>query len=152
MPELDEDMTALGVHGVGHLLPTGDLFFGVDAGRVLIALALLRDLAGFGDQQTGRSALAVIIDRQRVRHKTVHRAIACQRRHRRAVRQRDIAEFVGLEEFGRAHQESSGKGLVEMELRIAIAVGKAVVSASVTKECSGRMRADWAMAMSSWRR
>jgi len=50
MPELDEDAAAARVHVVGDLAPAGDLFPGVDAGRVLVALALLRDLARFGDQ------------------------------------------------------------------------------------------------------
>jgi len=36
--QLDHDVAALGVHGVGNRLPAGDLLVGVDAGRVEVAL------------------------------------------------------------------------------------------------------------------
>src|SRR5207247_7125115 len=60
MPDLDEDAPALFVHAVGHLAPAGDLLLRIDAGRILIALALLRNLAGFRDQEACRGALPVI--------------------------------------------------------------------------------------------
>jgi len=47
MPELDEDAAAALMHAVRDLAPAGDLFPGIDAGGVLITLALLRDLARF---------------------------------------------------------------------------------------------------------
>ena len=52
MPELNEDAAAARMHAVGDLAPAGDLFPGVDTGRVLITLALLRNLARFSDQET----------------------------------------------------------------------------------------------------
>lgn len=51
-PELHEDVTALCVHGVGHLLPTGDLLLGVDTGRAGEAARLLGDERGLGDLET----------------------------------------------------------------------------------------------------
>ena len=104
MPDLDEDAPALFVHAVGHLAPAGDLLLRIDAGRILIALALLRNLAGFRDQEACRGALPVIVHRQRARHHAGrHRAVAGQRRHREAVRKRDRAKLEGLEQFGLAH-------------------------------------------------
>src|SRR5690606_8248472 len=62
MPELEIDMAAALMDAIGDLAPACDLFLRVDARRVLIALALLRHLACFGDQQAGGGALAVILD------------------------------------------------------------------------------------------
>ena len=110
MPELDEDASAALMHAVGDLAPALDLLLRIDAGRVLVALALLRDLARLGDQKAGGGALAVIVDRERARHHAGrHRAVARQRRHHQAVRQRDRAELEGLEEFGRRLMGFSGK-------------------------------------------
>ena len=104
MPDLDEDAPAFFMHAVGDLAPACDLLLGIDAGRILIALALLRNLAGFGDQKARGGALAVIVDRQRARHHAGrHRAVAGQRRHHEAVRKRDRAKLEGLEQFGLAH-------------------------------------------------
>ena len=99
MPELDEDASAALMHAVGHLAPAGDLFLRIDAGRVLIALALLRDLAGLGDQQARGGALAVIFDCQRIGHQARDRAVAGQGRHDKAVGQRERTELEGLEKF-----------------------------------------------------
>src|SRR5262249_46154962 len=74
---------------------------GVDAGGVLVALALLRDLAGLGDQKAGRGALAIIFDGHWAGHHAGQRAIAGQRRHGDAVGKRDRAKLIGLEQFGR---------------------------------------------------
>ena len=41
MPQLHDDLAALGVHGVGHLLPAGELLRRIEAGHVGIALALV---------------------------------------------------------------------------------------------------------------
>ncbi len=79
---------------LGHRAPAFDLRLGEAARRPDIALALLADLRGFGDQQAGARALAVIERRERARHGVGrHCAIARQRRHRDAVRQCDFAEL-----------------------------------------------------------
>src|SRR5437763_4886031 len=102
MPDLDKDTPAALMHAVGDFSPARDLLFRIDAGRILIALALLRDLAGFGYQEPGRGALSVVFDRQRARHHAGRDgAVARQRRHHEAVRQRERAKLVGLEQFGR---------------------------------------------------
>jgi hypothetical protein len=104
MPDLDEDAPAALMHAIGDLAPACDLLLRIDAGRVLIALALLRDLAGFRDQETRGRALAVIIHCERARHHARrHCAVARQRRHRKTVGKRDRAKLVGLEQFGLAH-------------------------------------------------
>ncbi|MEY9576095.1 hypothetical protein ABIE88_003671 [Bradyrhizobium diazoefficiens] len=56
MPELDEDLAAALMDLVGDFAPAGDLVLGVDAGGVLVALALLRNLARFGDQEAPADA------------------------------------------------------------------------------------------------
>jgi hypothetical protein len=53
VPELKDYAPALGVYGVGDLAPAADLFRGIDAGGVLVALALLRDLGRLGDEDSG---------------------------------------------------------------------------------------------------
>ncbi len=57
---LQEDAPALGMHRVGHHPPACDLRGRVDAGCVLIALRLRRDLGRLGDDQPGTGALGVI--------------------------------------------------------------------------------------------
>ena len=109
MPELDEDLAAALMHLIGDLAPAGDLVLGVDAGRVLVALALLRDLACFGDQKPCGGTLGVIVGGKRARYEGAgNGAVARQRRHHETVRQRDRAELVGLKQFGRtAHENAS---------------------------------------------
>src|SRR5579872_6090059 len=102
MPELDEDVATALMHAIGDLAPGRDLFLRIDAGGVLIALALLRDLARLGDQKAGGGALAVIVHRERAWHEASgFGAVARQWRHHEAVRQRQRAKLVGLEKFGR---------------------------------------------------
>src|SRR5882724_12906335 len=110
MPELNEDAPVPFVHALGHLAPAGDLFFRIDAGRVLITLALLRNLAGLGDQKAGRSALSLLFHRERTWHQSRDRPIARQRRHYEAIGKRDRAKLVGFEKCGRlAHVVGSRK-------------------------------------------
>src|SRR5262245_22146165 len=102
MPDLDEDAPAALVDAIGDLAPGLDLLLRIDAGRILIALALLRDLARLGDQKSGAGALAIIVYCKRARHHAGRdRAIACQWRHDGAIGKRDRAKLEGLEQFGR---------------------------------------------------
>ncbi len=49
MPEVHENAPTLCVYSSRHLAPAVDLILRADAGRVLIALALLRNLGGLGN-------------------------------------------------------------------------------------------------------
>ncbi len=60
MPELHENAPTLCVYSSLHLATAVDLVLRVDAGRVLIALALLRNLGGLGNNQPCRRALGVV--------------------------------------------------------------------------------------------
>jgi hypothetical protein len=101
VPELDDDLAAGRVHRVGDLAPAGDLRVGIEARRPQIALALPRDLRGFGDDQAGPGALAVIFHVEIVRRVGARRgAVARQRRHDDAVLQFDIAHAEGREQIG----------------------------------------------------
>jgi len=62
VPELQIDLAALRVHGIGHELPTGDLLARIHARRPRIAFALLRDLRGLRDDETGARALRSIVE------------------------------------------------------------------------------------------
>jgi hypothetical protein len=53
---------------IGDFAPACDLFPAVDAGSVLVSLALLRDLARFRDQEPCGSPLAVILGCQWAGH------------------------------------------------------------------------------------
>ena len=67
MPELNDDFSALGVHGVGDRFPSSDLVVRIAARRVGVALRLRRDLRGLGDDQASRGALGVIFSSKRTR-------------------------------------------------------------------------------------
>ena len=98
VPELQEDMTALGVNGIRHLSPTVDLRLAVDARRILIALPLLRDLGRLRDDQACRGALCVVFRGQIAWHKPAIRSVARQRSHDDPVGQRESTEYVGFKE------------------------------------------------------
>ena len=67
MPELHDDFSAFGVHGVGDFFPAPDLIVGIATRRVGVALRLRRDLRGLCDNQAGRGALGVIGNGERTR-------------------------------------------------------------------------------------
>ena len=89
MPELKEDAAAALMDAVRHLAPACNLLLGIDAGRVLIALALLRNLRCLAHQQARGGALAVIFDRQWIGHQAGERPVAGQRRHHQAIGKRE---------------------------------------------------------------
>jgi hypothetical protein len=61
VPELKKNAATGVVHGLGNPLPAGDLFVGVDAGRIGTARALLGNRGGFGDYQARRRPLSIIL-------------------------------------------------------------------------------------------
>ena len=92
---LHHDRTALGVHRVGHPLPSDDLL-GVDQSRgSAVALAVLGRIDALGHDQPGTGPLAVVLD-----HEVGDLAVgpgpgAGQRRHHHPVLQIDRAEPCG---------------------------------------------------------
>jgi hypothetical protein len=103
MPHLHDNLAAVGMHRVGHALPAVERFLAVEAGNVGIALALVGDGGGFGDDQAGGGALGVIFDVEIVRH-GARRAVAGQRGHDDAVLDGDVADLGWFEEL--AHGKS----------------------------------------------
>ena len=67
MPELNDDGSALGVHGRSDLFPSFDLLVGVAARRSGIALCLRGDLRCLGNDQASGSPLCVIFNSERPR-------------------------------------------------------------------------------------
>ena len=53
LPQLGDDASTLGVHGIGDLPPRGNLFARVQAGRVEITLRFAADLGCLGDEESG---------------------------------------------------------------------------------------------------
>ncbi len=98
VPQLQEDAAALGVDGVGDLLPAGHVRFVVDARGPGVTLALWRDLGGLGDDQAGAGALGIVFGRQFGGHVARLGAAAGERRHDDAVLQLHRTQLHGLEE------------------------------------------------------
>jgi hypothetical protein len=61
VPELEEDAATREMNGLDNFFPSGDLFGGVDAGGVRVAVAEGGDGRCFADDQSGRGTLAVIL-------------------------------------------------------------------------------------------
>jgi hypothetical protein len=83
--ELGEHPAALGVHGVGDLLPRGHLFGGLDRGRSRVAKAPSRRRHALGDDDAGGGPLRVVVDRERRRHAASERAAPSHRRHEQTI-------------------------------------------------------------------
>ena len=91
------------MYGIRDGPPTFDLRLRIDAGRILIALTLLRDLRGLGDDEPCRGPLRVIGRRMRARNQPRRRAVARQRRHDDTVGKRDVTQLVGRKKRGLCH-------------------------------------------------
>ena len=92
MPELHDDGSALGVDGIRHLAPAGDLRLVIATGGMGIALRLLGNLRRLGDDQPRRCPLTVLFRGKRARHQPGAGAIAGERRHDDAVVQLEGAD------------------------------------------------------------
>lgn len=97
VPELQKDVSAFGMHHVGHFPPAVDLGLRIDAGRVLVALPFLRNLRAFRNDQSGCRPLGIICRGDIARHEAGAGSVAGQGRHHDPVCQRQGAECVGLE-------------------------------------------------------
>lgn len=98
MPPLQKDASARGMHAIDDFAPTGDLFGRMNAGGVGITHTFGRDLRCFGDDQSGRCALRVILYVHRLRDITRRRAIARKRCHRDTVQKFHRADAYGRED------------------------------------------------------
>ena len=67
MPKLEEDFAAGRMDGGSDFSPAFDLSRAINSRGPHIALALLRNLRGFGDDQSGGGALAIIFDVEIIR-------------------------------------------------------------------------------------
>ena len=95
--DLDEDTAALVMHGCGHLLPPRDMRWAVDARRREVALAVIRRLSAFGDDQADAGALGIIFGGQFSRRAVELRAAAGHRRHDQTVWQSVASDTDGRE-------------------------------------------------------
>ena len=95
--ELDEDMTALAMHGCRHFLPSRDMCGRVDAWRGEVALSVIRGLSAFGDDQADAGALRVIFGGQFSRRAVELRAATGHRGHDQTVWQSVASDTDGRE-------------------------------------------------------
>ena len=96
MPELHHNFAALVMHRFGDMLPAVKLLGAIQAGHIGIALALVADGGGFGNQQPGRGALGIVLSHQGCGN-GVRRAVARQWRHHDAVGKLPIANLNSVE-------------------------------------------------------
>lgn len=120
MPELHHDLAANVVHGFRDLLPAIQLRGAIEAGHVGIALALVADGRGFGDQQAAAGALGVVLGHQGHRN-GVGRPVAGERCQHDAVGQLQIAGLGGVEQGG--HRRRRRRHVGHSELKTAQSVG-----------------------------
>ena len=98
MPELKKNFSTLGVHGVCHLAPAGDLGFRVNARLRVECGVPLHDHRGLGDDQARRGTLGVVFRHERTRHMVCFGAAAGERCHENAIGHLEGAELEWLEE------------------------------------------------------
>ena len=67
VPELEKDAAPFGMNGLDDFFPSGDLFGGMDSGRVGVTVAEGGDGSCFGNDQSGRSSLAIVLSIQFIR-------------------------------------------------------------------------------------
>ncbi len=104
VPELDDDLAAGRMNGIGDLAPGGYLFRRMDARGIEVTLSHRADLAGFGDDQPGTGPLTVVLDSHRSRQMALDCPIAGQRCHDDAVGQGNFANFDWIKQ--RTHDDS----------------------------------------------
>ena len=97
VPQLQEDLAARAMHGLGDVGPAAHLVVGPDAGGVRVAHAHRCHGSGFAEDQPGGGALHVVLGHQRIGHAPGIRAAAGQRRHDDAVRQLHVAQCDRIE-------------------------------------------------------
>ena len=61
MPELEEDAAPCGMNSLDNFFPSGDLFWGVDAGGIGVTVAEWGDGSCFPNDQSGGSSLAIVL-------------------------------------------------------------------------------------------
>ena len=98
VPKLEEDHTALFMHGVGGVLPPFGHLVGVDARRLVPAVRLLGDRGGLADEQARRTALGVVFGHQAVREPSGPGPAAGHGGQDDPVRQGQVAQAEGLKE------------------------------------------------------
>ncbi len=105
--DLCKHPAALGVDGVGDLLPGGDLLFRDQSGLARVGAPSRARVGAFADDQAQGSALAVVLSDQRAGHTFLARAQAGQWRHDQAVGQFKLTESQG----GKQHAQFLSQGI-----------------------------------------
>ena len=100
MPELKKDAASSGMNGLDDFFPSGDLFRGVDAGGVGVAVAERRDRGRLGNDQSGRCSLAIVLGIQFVRDVTCRGSAPSEGSHQNPMGEVKGPELKGSEKWG----------------------------------------------------
>ena len=106
VPELEKDFSALGVDGISHFTPTGNLGFGVNSWLGIEGRISLHHHRGLGNDQARRSSLGIVFRHELRRHMASFGTATREWRHEDAVGDFESAELKGLEECGVRHRIS----------------------------------------------
>jgi hypothetical protein len=100
VPELEEDAASSGMNGLDDFFPSGDLFRGVDAGGVGVAVAERRDRGCFGNDESGRGSLVIVLGIQFVRDVACRGPAPSEGSHQNPMGEVKGPELKGSEKWG----------------------------------------------------
>jgi len=100
VPELKKDAAPFGMNGLDDFFPSGDLFGGMDSGRVGVTVAEGGDGSCFGNDQSGRSSLAIVLSIQFIRDVARGGPAPCEGSHQDSVGELKRAKLKGGEKRG----------------------------------------------------
>jgi hypothetical protein len=100
VPKLEEDAASSGMNGLDNFFPSRDLFGGMDAGGVGVAVAERRDRSCFGNDQSGRGSLAIVLGIQFVRDVARGGSAPSEGSHQNPMGEVKGPELKGSEKWG----------------------------------------------------
>ena len=98
VPELEKDFPALGMHGICHFAPTGNLGFGVNSGLGVKGRVPFDDHGGLRDDKASGSSLGVVFRHEVAWHMPGFGPATRERCHEDAVGHFESAKLERLEE------------------------------------------------------
>ena len=106
VPELEKDFSALGVNGVGHFAPTGNLGLGVNSWLGIKGRVSFDHHGGLGNDEARRSPLSVVFRHEFARNMLGFSPATREWRHEDAIGHFKSAELERLEKGGVRHRIS----------------------------------------------
>jgi len=100
VPELEKDATPCGMNGLDNFFPSGDLFGGMDSGGVGVTVAERGDRGCFGNDQSSRSALVIVLGIQFIRDVACRGSAPSEGSHQNPMGEVKGPELKGSEKWG----------------------------------------------------